>query len=83
MTKASDKESVLICRLWTTPPLLPDNRIGTCMECKRRVQFRPDVPRMRKLCIECAEELVEPGTEIEIPQRVIDDIKNIIRGKQN
>jgi hypothetical protein len=48
-------DAVVICLLLRNRPALPDNRSGRCADCRGRIQFRPDVPRLRtRLCAFCA-----------------------------
>lgn len=46
---------VVVCRLITTPLLLPDNLVGHCSKCRRMIQFRPHIPKLPpRICDECA-----------------------------
>ena len=82
MTKRDD-DKVLVCALLTTPLYLPDNRIGRCSECKRKVQFRPNVERMRRLCMDCASDAMDADTVVEVPQRVVDELNEYRRKRQH
>ena len=47
-----------------------------------KVQFRPHAPRGRKVCMECAADLVEPDTKIEIPPRMLEDLATFYQKKR-
>lgn len=45
----------VVCRLLTSPLLLPDNLIDICSKCGAAIQHRPHVPkRPPKMCDQCA-----------------------------
>ena len=77
----SPEEMVIICARITTPLMFPDNRIGKCRECGWRVQFRPQAPRGRKLCMECAIPAIEDGAEVMVTPQTIEEFKNYMRKK--
>lgn len=77
------EQRIVVCTRITTPLLVPDNRIGKCSECGWKVQFRPDAPKARKLCLQCAADLISPDTKIEVPPNVIADLKNILKKRQS
>jgi hypothetical protein len=54
-TAEAETFDALVCREWTSPPLLPDNHVGQCAVCKCLVQHRPDAPRApMRVCVQCA-----------------------------
>jgi hypothetical protein len=77
-----DEEVVVVCARITTPLYIPDNRIGKCSECGWKVQFRPHAPKGRKMCMLCAADLVEPGTTMKVPPRMLDDLRTYYRKKR-
>jgi predicted RNA methylase len=51
---------VIVCRLATTPLILPDNVVATCSRCFRMIQHRPHVPPApTKMCDECIRPEIE------------------------
>ena len=77
----SKDEAVVICARITTPLYIPDNRVGKCSECGSKVQFRPHAPRGRKICMECAIDLIEDDTKVELLPRMLEDLKTYQRKK--
>lgn len=56
VTSQADGEGahVVVCRLITSPLLMPDNLVCPCSKCFRLVQFRPHAPRKPpRMCDEC------------------------------
>lgn len=45
----------IVCMYITEPLLLPDNLTGTCVECGKGVQYRPDAPQGDHVCFSCME----------------------------
>jgi hypothetical protein len=76
------EEITVVCARLTTPLYMPDNRIGRCCECGWKVQFRPHAPRGRRLCMECAADLIGPDAVVTIPQRVLDEVNELIRKRR-
>lgn len=77
------KDAVLLCERITTPLILPDNRLGKCCECGWRVQFRPHAPKSRKMCRQCARDLIPPDTEVLTTRRMLEDFLDYVkRGRQ-
>jgi hypothetical protein len=53
MTSGEEADCV-VCRLITTPLLMPDNLVGHCSLCHRMIQHRPHAPKgPPKVCDEC------------------------------
>jgi hypothetical protein len=75
------EEIVVVCMQITMPLMLPDNRIGKCHECGWQVQFRPDAPRGRRLCIQCLIEAIEDGAELFVMPQTIEEFNNYQRKK--
>ena len=81
MKGASKQEALVICARLTTPLYIADNRIGTCCECRCKVQFRPHAPRGRKMCMDCAADLIEDDAKVELLPRMLEDLKTYQRKK--
>jgi len=66
-------KDVLVCGNFDAVLNLPDNRIGKCHECGCKVQYRPQAPRLKKLCLDCALPRIRGGAEVTTtPQMVVD-----------
>jgi hypothetical protein len=81
MTK--DEYTIVVCARITTPLFLVDNEIGKCSECGWKVQFRPHAPKVRKMCMECAAEQIGPDAKIQVPQRMLEDLRDYFRKKHS
>lgn len=86
---ASEGANIVVCRLVTTPLLLPDNLVGPCSKCFRMLQFRPHVPKTPpRMCDECAEVEIEKqraaGEEVSfmVTQNTLDDIAAMVPKKK-
>jgi hypothetical protein len=82
MTDKPEQTIVVVCARITTPLYMPDYRIGRCHECGWRVQFSPDAPRGRRLCMECAMPAIEDGAEVRVTPQTIERFKNYQRKKR-
>lgn len=78
--------SAIVCRLATTPLILPDNLTGTCAKCFRMVQFRPHNPKgVPMICDECVPREIKrrerKGDKISymITARTAADVMQVIR----
>ena len=70
----AEDADVLICCLITNPLILPDNLVGHCSTCYRRIQFRPNVPKTpRKVCEECAPVITADDKYI-VTEKTTDDL---------
>lgn len=72
---SDEGETVVACARITTPLYMEDNVVSTCSECGWKVQHRPHAPAVRKICLECAVDLAGPDTKVEVPPRMLDDLK--------
>ena len=82
MTKRHEEEVVLVCERITTPLILPDNRLGRCSECGWRVQFRPDAPKSRRMCVQCALDRSDEITEIMVTPRTMEELRDYLKKKR-
>lgn len=82
MTKRDD-EVVVVCVRITTPLMIPDNRIGKCSACGWRVQFRPHAPRGRRLCMECADDVIGSGAKVVTTPRMLEDYRDYLRKRKH
>jgi hypothetical protein len=78
------KEKVIVvCARVAGPLLFPDNEVGRCDVCNRRVEHRPHVPKPHILrCFRCATALIGPDDEIATTPRMIADALAILRKRQ-
>ena len=54
-----------------------DNLYGNCSKCKRKIHFRPYVPKKpKKICMKCAEKL--GAMEISITPRIAKEVRNYL-----
>jgi DNA-directed RNA polymerase subunit RPC12/RpoP len=80
----AERADVAVCRLVTTPLLLPDNLVGHCTTCWRMIQFRPHIPKTpRRLCDECAskEMAKEKDTHFIVTDNTAREVTNYLRRK--
>lgn len=50
-----ERADFVLCRLATSPLIMPDNLVANCSKCFRLVQFRPHSPKKPpRICDECA-----------------------------
>ncbi len=50
---------VLVCMPVTMPLVMPDNKVGDCAACGRRIQYRPYAPKkVTRMCVDCVKEIV-------------------------
>jgi hypothetical protein len=75
------EETIVVCARITSPLMMPDNATGPCSECGAMLQFRPNLPPGRKWCMECAAEMIEDDAVMDVPQRVLDDLKTYLAKK--
>ena len=66
-----NEKTIVVCGLLTSPPHLPDNRVGKCYKCGRKVQFRPHAPRGKKICMACFKP--QSGETMTTTPRMIED----------
>ena len=74
-----DEEVVVVCARITTPLYMADNIVGKCSECGWSVQFRPHAPAGRRMCMECAGDIIEPGAKVFTTPRMVEEIKAFLR----
>ncbi len=59
----SDEEAAkgdfIICLPAHIPTRFTDNVFDNCFICNQKVQFRPDAPKLKPVCINCCSTLVE------------------------
>lgn len=68
-----EQAAIVVCRLATSPLMMPDNLVATCTKCFRMVQFRPHAPKTPpKVCDECA------SKEIAVARKAGDTVNHII-----
>ena len=80
----AEDADVLVCCLITNPLILPDNLVGHCSICFRRIQFRPNVPKTpRKVCEECAPEEITADDKFIVTEKTMDDLAEFIRNKRS
>jgi hypothetical protein len=77
----SDDETILICAPVDGELQLPDNLVGKCAECGRRLQYRPHAPKGRMMCLQCALPLIEAANRVVIEPLMIEDAKEYLRKK--
>ena len=57
--KLMAEADVLVCVPVTMPLAFPDNRVGDCAACGRRIQYRPFTPKkVTRMCVGCVQEIV-------------------------
>lgn len=79
------KEKVIIvCARVEGPLLFPDNEVGRCDVCNRRVEYRPHVPKPHILrCIQCATALIEPDDELFTTPRMVADAMTLLQKRKH
>ena len=80
----AEDADVLVCCVITDPLILPDNLVGHCSTCYRRIQFRPNVPKTpRKVCEECAPKEITADEKFIVTEKTMDDLAEFIRNKRS
>ena len=82
MRDQSDEPVTLLCARITTPLYIADNRIGRCAECGWKVQYRPHAPKGRKICMECAIDLVPGDTNVRTTPEMLADFQSHLAKKR-
>ena len=84
---AAEIADVVICRLVTSPLMMPDNLVGHCSKCFRMVQFRPYAPKTpMRVCDECAgqmfkKEMKDKDFKSFITPNTMRDVQDYLRKK--
>jgi hypothetical protein len=73
-----DDECVVVCAPAEMETPFTDNVFEDCFQCGRRIQHRPNVPKGKRICIQCtAISLEEEQEELEI--KVTQETMDLIR----
>ena len=58
-----ESEAILVCCRTGTASPFADNARGHCNICDAPIFFRPHAPKIKRVCMECAEALVKDESE--------------------
>lgn len=59
----ADEEAILVCCREGEPTPYTDNVKGRCNVCDTPIFWRPHAPKIKRVCMECANALVEEQSE--------------------
>jgi hypothetical protein len=74
-------KTILICAPIDGELELPDNLVGKCAECGRRLQYRPHAPKGRTVCLQCALPLIDAADQVIVEPLMIEGTKENLRKK--
>jgi hypothetical protein len=72
-----EEECIVVCASADLKTLFTDNVFENCFDCGCRIQHRPNVPKGKRICIECMAISLEGQKEPEI--KVTQETMDLIR----
>jgi len=74
---------ILVCGDFDGDLYIPDNQIGKCDICGRRVQYRPHAPKPHILrCTRCAADMVGPDDRVGTTKQMVKDAADYFRRRK-